>query len=88
MALPRLPPAQNDFTISIIINKELLPYFQEWFQENKISGESPEEYALRILKAKVKKEYIEKYLPQLTRERQIAMKDDITDFESETEITL
>lgn len=49
MAIIRLPPAQNDFNLSITINKHQRPYFTEWYQAEKLDNETPEQFSFRIL---------------------------------------
>ena len=51
MALPRLAPAVNAYTLSnVVINERLRPYFEVWYQSEKQLAETPQEFALRILK--------------------------------------
>lgn len=59
MALPRLAPSANDFTVSITVNKKLRPYFEIWFNKQKESGETPEKFALRMLKTAALNDHIQ-----------------------------
>lgn len=58
MAIKRLPPDTDDFVIpNFTINKNLLPYFTKWYQDNKLVGETPEQFAIRQLTIKALNDY-------------------------------
>ncbi len=56
--MPRLPNAANDFTLTITVNKKLLPYLTEWYKRKKNDGESTEDFALRVLKSAAIGDYV------------------------------
>ncbi len=58
MAIPRLEPSANPITVPITVNVNLRPYFEIWFQRMRQSGETPEQFALRILKTAALNDYL------------------------------
>ena len=50
MPIPRLAPSANPIDVTITVNVKLRPYFEIWFQRKKESGETPAQFALRMLK--------------------------------------
>ena len=48
--IPRLPADANPIDVTITVNEKLRPYFEIWFQTKKEAGESPEAFALKVLK--------------------------------------
>lgn len=50
MPIPRLSPASSDLTISVTVKKRLRPYFTAWYQADKLTDETPEEFIIRQLK--------------------------------------
>jgi len=58
MALPRLTPSANPYHLEGDINERLRPYFEIWYQRKKQAGETPWEFALRVLKTAALNDYI------------------------------
>ena len=58
MVIPRLTASANDFNLNITVNKRLRPYFEIWFQRKKEAGETPEQFALRIMKIAALNDYL------------------------------
>jgi len=58
MPIPRLPEAAQAFTVEITVNTRLRPYFEIWYQRTKQDGETPEQFALRVLKTAALNDYI------------------------------
>jgi len=50
MAIPRLTESANPFELTITVNTKLRPYFEVWYQQAKEAGETPEQFAIRIMK--------------------------------------
>lgn len=44
-----LPPEAQDREVTVLIPKEVDPYFKQWYLETKKDGESPSEFAYRNL---------------------------------------
>ena len=65
MAIPRLPESASSIDVTITVNKKLRPYFEIWFQKKKNPGETPEQFALRVLKASALKDYVDFEAPAL-----------------------
>lgn len=59
MALPRLPEAANPYELTVTVNVRLRPYFEIWYQRKKEPGDTPEKFALRVLKRAALNDYIE-----------------------------
>ena len=57
MAIPRLPESASPFVVEITVNVRLRPYFEIWFQREKLDGETPEQFALRMLKMAAMNDY-------------------------------
>jgi hypothetical protein len=53
MAVTRQPPAANDFSVTLTINKGVVPYYQDFYNAFKQEGESPEDFIERNLKEQV-----------------------------------
>ena len=53
-----LPPAINPLTISVVFNVNDAPYAIVWYQDNKIFGETPSDFIIRMLKP-IAKKYIQ-----------------------------
>jgi len=58
MALPRLPADSTGIDVTLRINAKLRPYFTVWYQRKKNPGETPEQFAIRYLKAAALNDYI------------------------------
>lgn len=58
MTIRRLPPADKSLDVTITVNKNLLPYFTQWYQRKKLDGEKPKAFALRILKSSAISDYL------------------------------
>ena len=58
MPIPRLTPSANPIDVTITVNERLRPYFEIWFQRKKLSGESPSQFALRVLKMNALNDYL------------------------------
>jgi hypothetical protein len=58
MAIPRLPPSANPYELNVTVNIRLRPYFEIWFQRKKEPGETPEQFALRVLKTAALNDYL------------------------------
>ena len=65
MPVPRLPEATSSIDVTITVNKKLRPYFEIWFQKKRKAGETPAQFALRVLKANALKDYIEFEVPPM-----------------------
>lgn len=57
MPVPRLSPSANSLTVPVTVNKRLRPYFEIWFQRKRQDGETPEHFALRMLKTAAMNDY-------------------------------
>ena len=51
MAIRKAPT--TDTTVSITIPGAMAPYFQSWYQDNKLDGETPSAFLIRQLKPTV-----------------------------------
>lgn len=58
MPIPRLPEDANPYELSVTINTKLRPYFEIWYQRKKEAGDTPEKFALRVLKTAALNDYI------------------------------
>jgi hypothetical protein len=58
MGITRLPAHTTDLEVTIVISKELRPYFTAWYQAAKIGNETPQAFALRHLKENARKWYV------------------------------
>lgn len=58
MAIPRLTPSANPYELGVTINVKLRPYFEIWYQRKKQAGDTPEKFALRVLKTAALNDYI------------------------------
>ena len=56
--IPRLPPSANPYELNITINVKLRPYFEIWYQRKKEAGETPKQFALRVLKTVALNDYL------------------------------
>jgi len=75
--IPRLPPATTELTVSITVNEKLRPYFTEWYQRRKIDGETPTNFALRILKQAAMADYAAENLQQAQLDAIQTLQDDV-----------
>ena len=62
VTIPRLPPANNPIDVTITVGVKLRPYFTEWYQAEKLNGEAPEQFTLRMMKGLSAQWYIEREL--------------------------
>ena len=58
MAIPRLPPAANQYTTDITVNERERPYFELFYQAKKKPGETPDEFAKRLIAMDVRNYHI------------------------------
>ena len=58
MAIPRLAPSADPIDVTITVNVKLRPYFEIWFQREKLAGETPKQFALRMLKNAAMNDYL------------------------------
>lgn len=58
MAIPRLTPSANPYELNVTVNVNLRPYFEIWYQRKKEPGDTPEQFALRVLKTAALNDYI------------------------------
>jgi len=58
MAIPSLAPSARPFIVEVTVNVKLRPYFEIWFQRKKLDGETPEKFALRMLKNAAMNDYL------------------------------
>ena len=58
MPIPRLAPSAEPFVTEITVNINLRPYFEIWFQRKKLDGETPPQFALRMLKNAAMNDYL------------------------------
>ena len=58
MTIPRLPEAANPYELNVTINVRLRPYFEIWYQTKKQPGDTPEQFALRVLKTAALNDYL------------------------------
>jgi len=58
MAISRLPAAANNIDVTVTVNRRLRPYFAVWYQRKKLDGETPEQFALRILKMAAMRDHL------------------------------
>ena len=56
--IPRQPPAANPYELNVTINVKLRPYFEIWYQRKKLAGETPPQFALRVLKTAALNDYL------------------------------
>jgi len=92
MALPRLEPSANPYTTEITINVNLRPYFEIWYQRKKQAGETPQQFAIRVLKVAAINDYImdnikteQDAIEQLKVDAEQALNTDITDLGTEVD---
>jgi len=50
MNIPRLPPAANPVDINLHVNVKLVPYFTKFYQDTKLTEDTPETFLLRVMK--------------------------------------
>lgn len=55
----RLPAATNAVTLEVRIGKKLRPYFIAWYDKDKKTGESKEQFARRQLRSGAMNSYIQ-----------------------------
>ena len=58
MVLSRLDADTKGIDVTIKVNEKLRPYFTMWYQRKKKDGETPAEFALRVLKTTALNDYI------------------------------
>ena len=58
MAIPRLAPSANPYELNVTVNVNLRPYFEIWYQRKKEAGDTPEKFALRVMKTAALNDYI------------------------------
>jgi len=58
VTIPRLPPAAKPLDVTITVNEKLLPYLTIWYQRKKNAGETPDQFALRVLKESALNDYL------------------------------
>ncbi len=61
--IPRLSPSSGNFRLDIAINKRLRPYFEKWFNTEKLPGESPDSFVIRKMKHLAIQDYLKSELP-------------------------
>jgi hypothetical protein len=59
MALPRLPASTQPYRLQVDINEKLRPYFEIWYQKTKQPSDTPQSFALRVLKVAAMNDYIQ-----------------------------
>ena len=58
MTIPRLAESDAPIDVTITVNVRLRPYFEIWFQRKKLAGETPPQFALRMLKIAALNDYL------------------------------
>jgi len=83
--IPRLPPADQSIDVTITVGKNLRPYFTFWYQRMKKDGESPQHFALRILKESALDDYIQLQASALINQTNNDVQTDIPIFTDEVQ---
>ena len=67
MAILNLPDASSDRVVNVTIPKEYDSYFVDWYQDTKKDGETPEQFALRLLGVQALYNYRNKRVGELSQ---------------------
>lgn len=66
MALPRLAPAANPYTVELTFTVNTRPYFEAWYNNEKEQGETPKAFLMRKLREQVVEDYATRNQPSRT----------------------
>jgi hypothetical protein len=64
-----LPPDAEDFTLSVTLHRQAMPYITGWYNDQKRAGETPPQFLRRLLYREAMQHQLNKIRGQIDAER-------------------